>query len=119
MLILVLSIVLFIIFARTGTRSPVEWVPSFLPPGVDRPGLEVDHFPLSISDVKNVVTLRLPPVKLHSVDRDQFTRHLLPEPVRSRPVDVMCWQCSVLDFSTYVSVPVWAWGCVVVKALRY
>jgi hypothetical protein len=44
---------LFITFARTSTRPPIEWVRAFLPPGVNRPGLEVDHLPLFISDVKN------------------------------------------------------------------
>jgi hypothetical protein len=41
------------VFARTNTRPPNEWVPAFLPPGVNRTGPEVDHLPLSISDVKN------------------------------------------------------------------
>jgi hypothetical protein len=35
------------------TQPPIQCVPGTLPPGVKRPGLEADHSPPSIDDVKN------------------------------------------------------------------
>jgi hypothetical protein len=51
-----LGIFLFTTASRTTletTQSPIQWVPGAISLGVERPGREADHSPLSSAEVKN------------------------------------------------------------------
>jgi hypothetical protein len=37
-----------------STQPPIQWVPGALSPGIKQPGLEADHSPPTIAEIKNM-----------------------------------------------------------------
>jgi hypothetical protein len=48
-------------------KTPIQWVPGTIYPGVKRPGLEAEHSPSSSTEVKNDRTVLPQPICLHGV----------------------------------------------------
>lgn len=79
----------------TVKQPRISGVPGALPPGIKRPGHEDNHKSLSSVEVKNTWIYCFPTIRLHDLDRDNFSFvlfffHIISFKKKEKSVNAVC-----------------------------